>query len=345
MSNHASAMVPAARPDEDLDRVVCLGKALGEPLRARILQVLHQDSYSVSELCILFDVPQPALSHHLKILLTAGLVARRREGNSIFYRRAALAAGGIAGSLIAALDQLPLPPDLRQRVVAIHQARNHTSARFFAQNARQIASHQAQICEPAVYADVVLAMMENALGEGLGNGQVLEIGPGSGALLIALARRFRQAVGVDNAQPMLRRAEAALKDEHGVRLRHQDFMTLPRQRRYDALVAAMVVHHQASPAAFFAQAARVLRPGGALIVAELCRHDQQWASQACGDLWLGFDPEELQHWAAGTGFSVRESQYLAQKNGFRIQIHRFRSGTAKTTDKRTESTHDRLQSC
>ena len=340
MSQQASVITPS--PEPDLDRVVCLGKALGDPLRARILQVLHQDSYSVSELCELFDVPQPALSHHLKILLTAGLVARRREGNNIFYRRAPGDANGTATALLATLDQLSLTPHLRQRIAAIHRKRNAISARFFEENARQIASHQAQICEPAVYADVVLAMMENALAEGLASGRVLEIGPGSGELLATLAPLFRQATGVDNARPMLRRAAASLAEEAGVRLRHQDFMTLPRQRRYDALVAAMVIHHQASPAAFFAQASRVLRRGGAMVVAELCRHDQDWASHACGDLWLGFEPQELHDWAGNAGFTTLESQYLAQKNGFRIQIHRFRNGDHH--DHRTGSTHDRLQS-
>ncbi len=326
MAQAAPIAEPPTTPGEDLDRVVCLGKALGDPLRARILQALHQDSYSVNELCELFGVAQPALSHHLKILRNAGLVAVRREGNSIFYRRAALPRHSLGAAALASLDGTAMPPELAGRVARIHQARNSSSAAFFERNAAEIASHQAQICEPAVYADVVLAMLEAALAEGLAGGQALEVGPGSGLLLARLAGMFQQVVGVDNARPMLRAAQAALSGRPGIRLRYQDFMTLPRRRCYDALVAAMVVHHQASPAAFLAQAARVVRPGGALVVAELCRHDQEWASRACGDLWLGFEPEELRGWAGRAGLVAVESQYLAQKNGFRIQIHRFRNG-------------------
>ena len=83
MSNAASRVSAIATAettaDEPVESLVSLAKALGDRLRADILRVLHQDSYAVGELCDLFDVPQPALSHHLKTLLTAGLVARRRE--------------------------------------------------------------------------------------------------------------------------------------------------------------------------------------------------------------------------------------------------------------------------
>jgi ArsR family transcriptional regulator len=100
-------------------------------------------------------------------------------------------------------------------------------------------------------------------------------------------------------------------------------MSLSCQPTYDALVAAMVVHHQASPASFFKQAAALLRPNGCLVIAELCQHDQEWAQTACGDQWLGFDPDELIAWAERAGLAIEDSQYLAQKNGFRLQVHRF----------------------
>ena len=67
-----------------------LCKASADPLRLQVLRVLRKDSFGVSELCAIFDIRQPALSHHLKVLANAGLVATRREGNSIFYRRSEL---------------------------------------------------------------------------------------------------------------------------------------------------------------------------------------------------------------------------------------------------------------
>ena len=79
----------------------------------------------------------------------------------------------------------------------------------------------------------------------------------------------------------------------------------------------------ASPAVVLADLAAALRPGGGLLLTDLCAHDQGWAREACGDLWLGFAPEELSRWAQEAGLAEGESVYLAQRNGFRIQVRVF----------------------
>ena len=322
MSSTASRVqTTTAETPDAVDRLVSLAKAIGDRLRAEILRVLHQDSYAVGELCEVFDVPQPALSHHLKILHQAGLVAKRREGNSIFYRRAV--PSPTAAALFAGLDGESVGEALAGRIERIHEQRNERSARFFEENAAEIRAHQAEICEPETYLDVVLEMIDAVVDRAAPGKHVLEVGPGAGTLLKQLAARFEHATGVDNSQSMLDAAEKALAGTEGVSLELQDFMSLSCQPTYDALVAAMVVHHQASPASFFKQAAALLRPDGCLVIAELCQHDQEWAQTACGDQWLGFDPDELIAWAERAGLAIEDSQYLAQKNGFRLQVHRF----------------------
>ena len=317
MSNAASEIAAGDAgvvSGDPIDDLVNLAKALGDRLRADILRVLHQDSYAVGELCQVFDVPQPALSHHLKILLTAGLVARRREGNSLFYRRANPSSA--AGAFFTELDQEPIERLQAERIRKIHASRNDRSARFFEENAAEIRAHQAEICEPATYQDVVLELIDEVIDAGLETRQALEVGPGASNLLGALADRFTNATGVDNSQSMLATAAAALPADSKAQLKHQDFMALPQRRRYDVLVAAMVIHHQASPAAFFKQSAALLKPGGSLVVAELCQHDQEWAQSACGDQWLGFEPDQLAGWAARAGLIQADAHYLAQKKRF-----------------------------
>ena len=166
-------MDTGANGTPSVETLVVLAKALGDRLRADILRVLHQDSYAVGELCELFEVPQPALSHHLKILLTAGLVARRREGNSLFYRRATPSPA--ASAFLTELDQEPLNQTMTIRVQQIHSERNARSAQFFEQNAAEIRTHQAEICEADTYQDVVLELVDEAIGSGLATGQALEI--------------------------------------------------------------------------------------------------------------------------------------------------------------------------
>ncbi len=85
----------------------------------------------------------------------------------------------------------------------------------------------------------------------------------------------------------------------------------------------MVLHHIPSPAEVFIDIAKVLDEGGQLFITELCSHDQSWVKRSCGDLWMGFDPIELTEWAQNAGFQESESIYLAQRNGFRVQIRQF----------------------
>ena len=86
--------------------------------------------------------------------------------------------------------------------------------------------------------------------------------------------------------------------------------------QFDCIVANMVLHHVPSPAGIFSQAGRLLKPGGSFLISELCRHDQEWAKTSCGDLWLGFSPDDLSLWAQHAGFVNGDSQYLGLRNGF-----------------------------
>ncbi len=311
----------ATTPSEDhpLEHVTRLGKAVGDQLRARILLALREDSFAVGELCELLSVPQPALSHHLKVLLEAGLVARRREGNSMFYRRDPATDDPLKLAMFVSLDAAGADGDLRRAISRVHTARRRTCRAFFARHADEVAAQQTELADPAIYTDTLVEMVTRCSPRG----GLLEVGPGQGRLLSALAGLFETAHGIDSSPEMLDRAAAACVGQANVTLSLTEFETVPAEPRWRVIVAAMVVHHMPSPARFFQHAATLLEPDGALLVAELCRHDQQRASKLCGDLWLGFEPRELAGWAQAAGLRVAESQFLAQKNGFQIQIQHY----------------------
>ena len=310
---------PPQTAAQAFDEVVAAAKAVADPLRANVMRVLKDESYGVLELCSILAIAQPALSHHLKVLHQAGLVVRRREGNTIFYRRAP-APVAFHSALLAAIDDVAVPREQGQRIDAVHAERSRRSEAFFAEHAEDFASHQARISEAGVYAGSVLEVVDRL---GLGSGTALEIGPGDGELLSSLASRFNEVVGIDSARSMLDRCAARVAGLGNVRLVHRDFAHVAERPRYQLVLAAMVAHHQPSPQRFFRHAASLLRRDGVLILVELCRHDHEWARTACGDLWLGFEPVELTQWAANAGLETGESQFLAQKNGFRIQLHTY----------------------
>lgn len=322
----ARPLSPAPAPDSSALAACC--KAGGDPLRLEILRLLSRDSYGVLELSRILDVPQSGMSHHLKILARAGLVASRREGNSIFYRRAPLAASPALEPLQRALfvcaDRLALAPAVAARIAEVQAERTRYSQQFFAENAGRFRQQQELIAAFDVYGPQAAEMLAQCFPEG--GALALEVGPGEGAFLAELAPRFTRVLALDNAPAML---EQARRFASAHKLANIDFIdgdtsaAALAELNADCAVLNMVLHHVPSPAHLFEDLARALRVDGSLIVTELCRHDQQWAEQACGDVWLGFEPEDLTQWAEAAGFGEGRSVYLAQRNGFRVQIRQF----------------------
>ena len=319
-----------AEPDSaDFDSATLAAycKAAGDTLRLEILRVLRQNAYGVLELSQIFDIGQSGMSHHLKVLAKSGLVTARREGNSIFYRRAP-APEGAAGhafqrALYSAVDQLVLPADIEQRIQAINLERTAASRSFFQQNADRFRINQDLIASFDQYGEPATELLDATA---VSRQHVLEVGPGEGSFLPALASRFQRVTAVDTSEEMLARAGDMVRSRQlaNVALIHGDTETvLSRQLTADCITLNMVLHHTPEPAQIFADLAKLLLPGGALLVTELCRHDQSWARESCGDLWLGFDPEDLGLWARAVGLVEGDSLFLAQRNGFQIQLRQF----------------------
>ncbi len=312
-----------------LDGVVAVLWAAADVQRARILRLLAQDSFSVSELSDLLRMPQPALSHHLKLLGQGGWVATRREGASTYYRRAVVNADDPLADLrrqtIAALDACALESRLVPAVAALHERRRASSEAFFTRHAAAFRQHQDQIVEPGAYLEPLQQLLD-ASGARAGR-LAIELGPGTGDLLARLAGRFRRLIGIDASAAMLAQARARVRSIglKNVRLVLGDTEALAEQTDADALFCCMVLHHLPSPAAFFPAARAALAPHGRLFLVELCPHQQDWARECCGDLWLGFEQEELLAWAEASALALLQSQYLSQRNGFRIQLHVFQA--------------------
>lgn len=310
------------------DKLLALCKASADKLRLAILRVLSRDSFGVLELCAIFDCKQSSMSHHLKVLSSAGLIASRREGNSIFYRRASVAGDAplqaLQHSLLHSIDQLALDAGTRARIEQLQQERAERSREFFASNAQHFQRQQEQIAAYSLYGPAVAELLAKTCPQPAPC--ALELGPGNGEFLGVLARHFAQVVALDNAPAMLAQARAhcAAHNIAGVEfiegdIRHPRLSSL----QADCVVVNMVLHHLPSPAEVFFDIRRALRSGGQLLITELCKHDQAWTRDACGDVWLGFAPEELEQWASGAGFRAQHSVYLSQLNGFQVQIRQF----------------------
>ena len=99
---------------------------------------------------------------------------------------------------------------------------------------------------------------------------------------------------------------------------------LRNEKPFDAVVLNMVMHHMSSPQRAMRKLGEIVGAGGYVLMADLCSHNQEWTRESCGDVWLGFDPQDLTEWAAHAGLHEEQGLYLGLKNGFQIQLRLFR---------------------
>jgi 2-polyprenyl-3-methyl-5-hydroxy-6-metoxy-1,4-benzoquinol methylase len=308
--------------DHDVS-VIC--KAASDPLRTSVIRALAKDSFGVQELAKIFSMPQPGMSHHLKILSTSGLLTSHRQGNSIFYRRTML--GGqksidsFTEALFRAIDAQAIPDDTLERINQIHDERSAQSRHFFEKNSTRFQEKQGHICEWDEYSTDFLDILKCVPDVKVKS--VLEVGPGRGQLLSELTGMFNKVVAIDNSEKMLDLArEFVAKTSANIEFISQPLENFPTAN-FDVVILNMVLHHMPSPAGTFKKLSQVVAKHGFVVVADLGIHDQDWAKDSCGDVWLGFAPEEIENWAKAAGFTEMRSQYLGLRNGFQIQIKLF----------------------
>ena len=318
---------------DDCDDLSALCKAGGDPLRLNVLRVLSNDSFGVLELAQIFAIGQSGMSHHLKVLAQADLVATRREGNAIFYRRAlphtGLPGGRLHAALLDEVDTLALPDDVQARIGLVHRQRATASQDFFARTAEKFRAQQDLIAGLTQYRESLLSLLDKlSFGP---SATALEVGPGDGGFLPELAGRFKQVTALDNSPAMLEMARKVCTAQAlvNVELKLADALDAADVHA-DCVVLNMVLHHFAAPADALKQLAALVNPGGSLLVTELCSHDQSWAREACGDLWLGFEQDDLARWAIAAGLVPGESLYVGLRNGFQIQVRHFQRPAGNT---------------
>jgi ArsR family transcriptional regulator len=324
--------VPAIRHEQS-DELAALCKAGGDPLRLNVLRALANDSFGVLELAQIFGIGQSGMSHHLKVLAQAELVATRREGNAIFYRRALPDTSELGGRLHAALldevDGLRLPEEAQARMATVQRQRAAASKDFFSRIEEKFRAQQDLIAGLTQYRESLLSLLDKLSFDE--QASALEIGPGDGEFLPELARRFAQVTALDNSAAMLDLARQVCQRQAlgNVHLQLADALG-DLDLAADCVVLNMVLHHFSDPAQAVKQLATRVKPGGSLLVTELCSHNQSWAKEACGDLWLGFEQEDLARWATAAGLVPGESLYVGLRNGFQIQVRHFQRPAGDT---------------
>lgn len=268
-------------------------RALADEVRLRILGALLGAELSVAELVDVLGLPQSTVSRHLKPLREAGLAETRREGTSIYYRRGALVEEPDLSAVLAKrLRELPGASRDAAAVRRVLDQRRKRSREFF----EKVAGKYGALTQPGGGWEALAA----GLAAGFAGKDVADLGSGEGALSLLLARFAKSVTAVDQSKAMLRQVRERAKDAGvgaRVNVAEGDLEELPlSDRSVDAAFLSQALHHAARPAHAVAEAARILRPGGRLVVLDLERHEQDWVREQWADQWLGFEEREVRTW-------------------------------------------------
>lgn len=285
-------------------------RAAAEPTRLRLLALCARAELTVSELTQILGQSQPRVSRHLKLLCDAGLLDRFREGAWAFYRLAQRGrAAPLAAHLVAFIpgDDAGLALDL-ERLEAVKQARAAAASAYFRDNAAE--------WDRIRTLHVDDRQVERVLQQQLGDRKLedyLDLGTGTGRLLELIAPRATRALGIDNSREMLAVARARLEaaDLRNCSVRQADLYQLPLATgSFDLVTLHQVLHYLEDPAAAVAEAARVLRPGGRLLLVDFAPHAFEELRERHAHRRLGFRESEVSGWCADAGLTPLPTHHL-----------------------------------
>jgi ubiquinone/menaquinone biosynthesis C-methylase UbiE len=282
-------------------------RALADPSRLRIVQLLREMELSVGEIAQVLGQSQPRVSRHIKVLVDAGLALKRREGSSIFLTCApsvlALplfnlldAASGAEGDHWTRAD--------RVRLAAVRADRSAAAERWFAAHATE----WDKIRSLHVPETEVEAAMVQMLGDELG--RLVDIGTGTGRILELLGPGADQAIGIDRSTEMLRLARTKL-DGLGYELRQGDINALLlADGSADTITLHQVLHFLPAPASAIAECARLLSDDGALLIVDFAPHEREELRVDHAHARLGFSDEQIAGWFVSAGLQLAETRDL-----------------------------------
>ena len=274
--------------------------ALADPTRSRLLLLLDRHELTVGELCSALQLPQSTVSRHLKTLADEDWVVARAEGTSRRYTMPGSALDPGARRLWHLVrDQVSATPSARHdltRAERILHERRTTSQAFFSTRAGQWDKLRNELYGASADLTPLAALLDPTWTVG-------DLGCGTGQTTAALAPFVGNVIAVDESSAMLAAARKRLGERDNVALRSGRLEDLPiDDALLDAAVLSLVLHFVVDPARVIAEAARVLRPGGRLLLVDMLPHEREEYRTAMGHLWLGFAGQQLTGWLEDAGF-------------------------------------------
>lgn len=293
-------------------------KTLSDPTRIRILRLLEQEELIVGELMDILGMAQSRVSRHLAILREAGLLTDRRDGTFVAYRLALPEEGpwvdawALSRSAFADDPTAERDDTLLRQTLAARKARALSGRSFFDEVGPEWDALRTVFGDDLLRARATTTLVPPRL-------RVADIGTGTGVLALELADLGLDVIGIDRSGGMLEAARdkaAELDPANPGRLefREGDAHALPLDdASVDAAFAHMVLHSLEEPGRAIAEMARIVRPGGQVVLVDFGIHEHKWMEQELGLLWLGFEEAQLREWIEAAGLEATRIRRYASE--------------------------------
>jgi ArsR family transcriptional regulator len=293
-------------------------KALADETRLRVLNLLYKKELNVNEIVSILSMGQSRISRHLKILSDSSLIISRKDGLWVFYKAND---SSFSGDLIRLIDSKVK----NEEIFLLDIFRLENYIKESGEKGKE-------------YFNKVASDWKKIRGEILGdlnlNSEIVkfagkcrctaDLGCGNGELVELLLAKSEKVIGVDRSSGMLDEAGKYLKSsgETGFDLRLGELAHLPiRDSETDCAVINMVLHYLDDPSAAVAEARRVIKSGGRLLITELDSHGDESLRNNYGHRWLGFPRDTVKSWLDGNGFLFKKSKSFRAAKGLSVVLY------------------------
>jgi ubiquinone/menaquinone biosynthesis C-methylase UbiE/DNA-binding transcriptional ArsR family regulator len=298
-----------------MDQIVDIVRAIGEPTRMRILVLLARGELAAGEMSTVLNQSQPRVSRHLKLLAEAGLLERRPEGAWVFFR---LNTDQAAGHIVRAiLEEMPKDDVVLMRDqdrLAQVQAQREELARTYFETAADEWNALRRLHQPEAAVEAALTKIVTDQRFDLH----IDLGSGTGRMIELFAGQAKRSEGVDTSRKMLALARARLDNSGSgqASVRQADILGLPYDdASADLVTIHQVLHYLPEPFLAIKEAARILKPGGTLLIADFAPHGFEELRERHAHRRLGFVDQEVMDWCTQAGLATISVEHVAPVAG------------------------------
>jgi len=291
-------------------------KALNDETRLRLFNLLLYHELNVNEIVMVMGMGQSRISRHLKILSDCGLIIFRRDGIYVYYRalKNKRSEGLIEFIQQEALEEPEFKNDLNSAETILEERKVKTR-RFFSRVAAYWDRLKRDVLGDLDLTEVITQRARPC-------DVAVDLGCGTGELLVKLAGKVKTVIGVDNSPEMLKQAETRLKTSAGnIQLRLGELEHIPvANQETNAAFVNMVLHHLPAPSAGISEAGRILKKGGHFIIADFNKYNNDTVREKFGGPWMGFEENDIESWLHDAGFQLLEIDRYPVRLGLTVNL-------------------------